>query len=189
MLFKIENSLCFCNNNSVMGTINQPHLSKFFFGLIISSRIKADKIYGLLENKFNNKIDIKSEIIDFSFTGYYNPEMGDNLKRQWISFEKLLSADMLADIKVMTNDIEDLTSEGKNRVVNIDPGYITAANVILASTKDFSHRIYLSKGIYAEVTTIYKKRNFIKLPWTYPDYLCPEAVKFILKARQCLLKK
>jgi hypothetical protein len=114
--------------------------------------------------------------------------MGGNLKRQWISFKTLLNPDRLADIKVMTNDIEDGLAKDQKRIINIDPGYLTCANVILASTKDFSHRIYLSKGIYAEVTTIYKKEGFIKLPWTYPDYLCPTAVNFIIKARQCLLK-
>ena len=115
--------------------------------------------------------------------------MGEKLKRQWISFEKPILPDNLADMKIETNNIEDSYAKDKNRIVNIDPGYITPANVILASTKDFSHRIYLSKGIYAEVTTIYRKEGFTKLPWTYPDYLCPTATEFILKARQCLLKK
>ncbi|MDD2523599.1 MAG: DUF4416 family protein [Endomicrobiaceae bacterium] len=172
-----------------MGQIYQVHLSKFFCGLIFNSSVNIEDIYKLLEEKFNNKIDIKSEIIDFSFTQYYNPEMGDNLKRQWISFETLLSPDRLSSIKIETNNLEASISENKNRIINIDPGYITPANVILASTKDFSHRIYLSDGIYAEVTTMYKKGGFIKLPWTYPDYICPVATSFILQARQCLLKK
>lgn len=172
-----------------MGQINQVHLVKFFCGLIFNSSVNTEEVYKLIEDKFNIKIDIKSEIIDFSFTQYYNPEMGENLKRQWISFETLLSPGRLAGIKVATNDLEAYISKNKNRIINIDPGYITPANVILASTKDFSHRIYLSEGIYAEVTTIYKKGGFIKLPWTYPDYICSTAAEFILKARQCLLKK
>ncbi|MDD3065014.1 MAG: DUF4416 family protein [Endomicrobiaceae bacterium] len=171
-----------------MGQINNPNLSKFFCGLLFPSTYDTDEIYKLLESKFKNDIDIKSGIIDFNFTTYYNPEMGDNLKRQWISFKTLLNPDKLADIKVMTNDIEDSLAKDNKRIINIDPGYITPANIILASTKDFSHRIYLAKGIYAEVTTIYKKEGFVKLPWTYPDYLCPAAVDFMIKARQCLLK-
>ncbi|MGE4384506.1 MAG: DUF4416 family protein [Endomicrobiaceae bacterium] len=172
-----------------MGQINQVHPAKFFFGLIFNSSVNIEEVYRSLEAEFNNEIDIKSEIIDFSFTRYYNPEMGENLKRQWISFESLLSPDRLAGIKVNTNNLEASISKNENRIINIDPGYITPANVILASTKDFSHRIYLSEGIYAEVTTIYKKGGFVKLPWTYPDYICPAATDFILKARQCLLKK
>lgn len=172
-----------------MGNINKPNLVKFFFGLIFNENFNIEEIYNILEQKFNNKIDIYSPVIDFSFTTYYNKEMGDKLKRQWISFETLILPDTLADIKVETNNIEDSYAKDKNRIVNIDPGYITPANVILASTKDFSHRIYLSKGIYAEVTTIYRKEGFTKLPWTYPDYLCPTATDFILKVRQCLLKK
>lgn len=171
-----------------MGQINNPNLSKFFCGLLFPSPYNADEIYKLLESKFKDDIDIKSDIIDFNFTTYYNPEMGGNLKRQWISFKTLLNPDKLADIKVMTNDIEDSLAKDNKRIINIDPGYITPANIILASTKDFSHRIYLAKGIYAEVTTIYKKEGFVKLPWTYPDYLCPAAVDFMIKARQCLLK-
>ena len=172
-----------------MGDINKPNLVKFFFGLIFNENFNIEEIYNILEQKFNNKIDIYSTVIDFSFTTYYNKEMGDKLKRQWISFEKPIFPDALAEMKIETNNIEDSYAKDKNRIVNIDPGYITPANVILASTKDFSHRIYLSKGIYAEVTTIYRKEGFTKLPWTYPDYLCPTATDFILKARQCLLKK
>lgn len=172
-----------------MGTINKPNLVKFFFGLIFNKNFDIEEIYKVLEQKFNNKIDIYSPVIDFTFTTYYNKEMGDNLKRQWISFEKLLTPDKLADIKVETNNIEDSYAKDKNRIINIDPGYISAANVVLASTKDFSHRIYLSKGIYAEVTTIYRKEGFTKLPWTYPDYLCQTATQFILQARKCLLYK
>ncbi len=172
-----------------MGNINQPNLVKIFFGLIFNEDFNIEEVYKALEQKFNNKIDICSPAIDFTFTKYYNKEMGEKLKRQWISFEKLILPDTLADIKIETNNIEDSFAKNKNRIVNIDPGYITPANVILASTKDFSHRIYLSKGIYAEVTTIYRKEGFTKLPWTYPDYLCSTATEFILKARQCLLKR
>ncbi len=173
-----------------MGKINAPNLVKFFFGLIFNDGFNINEVYELLENKFNNKIDIFSPIIDFSFTKYYNKEMGENLKRQWISFETLISPELLAEMKVETNNIEDsFAVNSSGRIVNIDPGYITPANVILASTKDFSHRIYLSKGIYAEVTTIYRKEGFTKLPWTYPDYLCPTATEFILQARKCILNK
>lgn len=172
-----------------MGKINQPNLVKFFFGLIYNKSFNINEVYQILEEKFHNKIDIYSPAIDFIFTSYYNKEMGQDLKRQWISFETLLTPDNLADMKVETNNIEDSFAKDKNRIVNIDPGYICPANVILASTKDFSHRIYLSKGIYAEVTTIYRKEGFTKLPWTYPDYLCPTATEFILQARKCLLNK
>ncbi len=207
-----------------MGNINTPHSVKIFFGLIFNESFDIKKVYKILEEKFKNKIDIYSPVIDFSFTKYYNKEMGENLKRQWVSFATLMPPELLAKIKVETNNIEDsfaaihagtsseasaslsgisedssrksclssasqLISSSAGRAVNIDPGYITPANVILASTKDFSHRIYLSKGIYAEVTTIYRKEGFTKLPWTYPDYLCPTATEFILQARKCILAK
>ena len=100
-----------------MGNINQPKLVKFFFGLIYSKYFDIDEVYKILQQRFNNKIDIYSQVIDFAFTSYYNKEMGQNLKRQWISFETLLTPDNLADIKVETNNIENLFAKNKNRVV------------------------------------------------------------------------
>ena len=100
--------------------------------------------------------------MSFDFSSYYNPEMGQNLKRLWISFEKLFFSSELASIKVFTNSLEDSFAVNCKRQINIDPGYITPANVVLATTKDYSHRIYLDKGIYGEVTTIYKKKIVYK---------------------------
>lgn len=171
-----------------MGAIGKANTVKLFCGIISADETVKEKALSKLENKYG-KIDIISETVDFTFTKYYNPEMGDDLKRFWISFEKLISADEIASIKVFTNAIEDeFAFEGK-RKINIDPGYLNPANVILASTKDFSHRIYLSQGIYGEVTTIYQKEDFIKLPWSYPDYLSAPAKSFLLKARTKLMQQ
>jgi len=171
-----------------MGIIGTANKVKLFCGIISAGQDITDKALQKLEEKFGN-IDIKSETVPFDFTSYYNPEMGENLKRFWAAFETLISADELSGIKVFTNEVEDLFAVCGKRRINIDPGYITPANVILASTKDFSHRIYLSKGIYGEVTTIYKKEDFIKLPWSYPDYLSAPAKKFLLEARIKLMRQ
>lgn len=169
-----------------MGAIGTANRVKFFCGIISADDEITKKAFERLEEKFG-KIDIRSEVVAFDFTSYYNPEMGEYLKRFWVSFGGLIFADELADIKVFTNALEDsFAVEGKRRI-NIDPGYMNPANVILASTKDFSHRIYLSKGIYGEVTLIYKKEDFIKLPWSYPDYTSPAAKKFLLEARAKLM--
>ncbi|MDP2953277.1 MAG: DUF4416 family protein, partial [Chloroflexota bacterium] len=43
------------------------------------------------------------------------------------------------------------------------------------TTKDRGHRIYLSEGIYAEVTLVWKRgEGFQPEEWTYPDYRTPE---------------
>ncbi len=171
-----------------MGQTGAANTVKLFCGIIYSDEKIKEKAFSVLEQRLG-KTDIRSEVVAFDFTSYYNPEMGEGLKRCWISFEKLIFADELAEIKVFTNDLEDsFAAEGKRRI-NIDPGYLNPANVILASTKDFSHRIYLSKGIYGEVTLIYKKEDFIKLPWSYPDYTSPAAKDFLLKARAELMRQ
>ncbi|MDR3111736.1 MAG: DUF4416 family protein [Elusimicrobiota bacterium] len=170
-----------------MGTIGKPKSVKLFCGIISSDQSIEEQAFKHLEGKFGT-IDFKSEVMSFDFSNYYEPEMGKNLSRFWVSFKNLILEDELAGIKVFTNSVEDGLAQNSNRKINIDPGYVTAANIILATTKNYSHRIYLSKGIYGEVTTIYKKTGFIKLPWSYPDYLSKIAVNFFTKARLDLLK-
>lgn len=157
---------------------------KFFSGIIIAENTDINKVYSLLENTFGN-IDLKSEIIPFNFTDYYEKEMGRNLRRQWVSFEKLIPTESLADIKLAAINIEkELKRTDGTRTVNLDPGYITLYNLILASTKNYSHRIYIGKNIYAEITLIYKSHTFHPLEWTYPDY--KENTVFFEKAREML---
>ena len=98
---------------------------------------------------------------------------------------ELILPDEISGIKHVTNRLEKELSEnsGYNRCVNLDPGYINSARLALVSTKDFSHRIYLKDGIYAEITLVYKNRNFVKLDWTYPDYMSETAIAFFKKAR------
>ncbi|MDR2191621.1 MAG: DUF4416 family protein [Endomicrobium sp.] len=172
-----------------MGIIGRAKKVKLFCAILDGGESVKEKAFAELEKKLG-KIDFTSEIINFEdFTSYYNAEMGVGIKRFWISFENLISPEDLAEIKVFTNSLEDELSVNNKRRVNIDPGYVSAANVILASTKDFSHRIYLGKGIYAEVTTIYKKEGFIKLPWSYPDYMSQTASDFLMKIRTSLMKR
>ncbi|MDR0977505.1 MAG: DUF4416 family protein [Endomicrobium sp.] len=171
-----------------MGVAGEPKKVKLFCGIISSSDEITQKSYKKLIEKFT-KIDLVSKIIPFDFSRYYNSEMGSNLERFWISFEGLISSSVIAGVKIFTNSIENVFSVNGKRKINIDPGYITPANIILATTKDYSHRIYLQKGIYAEVTAIYQKNSYLKLPWSYPDYLSSAAVDFFLKTRTKLLKQ
>jgi hypothetical protein len=171
-----------------MGVINAPKKAKLFCGIISSDEEIKQKSFAVLEEKFG-RIDLISDAVPFDFSDYYNSEMGSNLERSWISFERLISVAGIAGIKIFTNSVESSFSAGSRRRINIDPGYITPAKVILATTKDYSHRIYLSDGIYGEVTRIYKKNEFVKLPWSYPDYLSEVATEFLLKARSALVKQ
>jgi hypothetical protein len=129
-------------------------------------------------------IDLKSEPFPFDFTDYYENEMGENLSKQFYAFEKLILPDSLADIKNATICMEKDFSLENRRTVNIDPGYIEESKLVLASTKNFSHRIYLKDGIWAEVTLRYERGDFIAHPWTYSDYAQPLAIEFLKTARE-----
>ena len=116
--------------------------------------------------------------------------MGDNLNRQWVAFNDLILPDTLVELKHKTNETEKkYLNKNGGRMVNIDPGAISLSNLILASTKNYSHRIYLGKGIYAEVTLIYKQKHFMPLDWTYPDYREETALLFFTEAREVLKQK
>ena len=121
---------------------------------------------------------MESETLPFEFTAYYTPEMGPNLLRKFVAFKKLISPERLAAAKIFTNRLEKTYTQKGKRRINLDPGILTLAKVILASTKDFSHRIYLNSGVYAEVTLLFRKGRFEALPWTYPDYRTEPYLKF-----------
>ncbi len=135
-------------------------------------------------------VTIHSDKIPFTHTEYYNEEMGNTLFRQWQAYAKEILPDELASIKIITNEIEKrFLNDKQGRKFNIDPGYISLSNLVLASTKNYSHRIYLDQGIYAEVTLIFKHGHFTPVDWTYPDYKEPLALEFFEKVRERLKRK
>ncbi len=121
--------------------------------------------------------------IEFTHTEYYAQEMGDSLKKIYFSFSNLIDRTTLPRIKNKTNELEMACAIQGKRSINIDPGYITNDKLVLASTKDFFHRIYLDQGIYAEITLHYRKGCYRFFSWTYPDYKEPEFLKFLEKSR------
>jgi hypothetical protein len=125
-------------------------------------------------------IDQKSPVLEFDrFTDYYAREMGGRLYRAWWSLHQILPPERLADLKLAANELEQRDrGEDGSRGVNIDPGYLNESRLVLASCKDFSHRICLGRGVFAEVTLIYRADSFQPLEWTYGDYRSPEALRF-----------
>lgn len=152
-----------------MGEYYQQKKVKLFCGILYSDEHIFNKAKDILENEFS-KIDFISETIYFDYTNYYDDEMGTPIYRLYISFTKLIYPYLISDIKKRTNEIENLLKVDGKRKVNIDPGYISMSNLVLATTKNYSHRVALSPEIYAEVTLIYKNNSFYPLEWTYPDY-------------------
>ena len=122
-----------------------------------------------LRERFGNWDWISPELFFDKFR-YYEKEMGWPLYRIFVSFKRLIKPDSLVSIKLYTNQVEEKYSEQGKRKVNIDPGYISLERLVLATGKNYAHRIYLSHGIYADLTLIYKGKSFVPLEWTYPDY-------------------
>ena len=137
-------------------------------------------------NRYIGKIFLQSSIFNFSeFTDYYEKEMGKNLKKAIFFFKDLKSPEFLVELKHICYEIERKFADGKgNRKINLDPGYIELSKVVLSTFKNYSHRIYLGKGVYAEVTLIYKNKTFNPLSWTYPDYTQREIIEIFNKARE-----
>ena len=166
-----------------MGQIRSHDPVKLVVGLIFKDEISLRKALALLKLKFG-QIDFESQIIPFNYTDYYKEEFGSTLNRVFVSFKKLIFAKDISRIKIITNKLEQKLSSQNRRTVNIDPGYLNLAKLVLASTKDFSHRIYLNHGIYAEITLIFKDKTFQFLDWTYPDYRAKEYIEIFMKIRE-----
>lgn len=151
--------------------------------LIASDREKICQVLAILREHFG-ETDYLSPYLPFDYTNYYEKEMGRALVRRFVSFGRHVPAETLPDIKNWTNDLEKRFSEEESRQVNIDPGYIAAAHLILATGKGFTHRPYLRDGIYADLTMIYCDGSFQSLPWTYPDYAAAETVDMLKTIRK-----
>ncbi|MDI6739167.1 MAG: DUF4416 family protein [Candidatus Edwardsbacteria bacterium] len=158
---------------------------KYFLGLIYSPSVSLWDLERDLQAGFDF-IDRKSPALEFhQFTEYYCPEMGGRLYRAWWSLQQLQPPDNLAGIKLAANELErKYLIDSACRSVNIDPGYLNESRLVLASCKDFSHRVYLGRGVFAEVTMIYRKNGFQPLDWTYSDYRSPEALRFFNGLKQ-----
>ncbi len=159
-----------------MGIITRPKKVKLIIGLISSNEDLLTKIKISLEKTLRNKVDYTSPMMDFNYTDYYKKEMGSPLKRKFLSFEKPLDLERIYAIKIMTNALESKFAKCGKRMINIDPGYLDMAKLVLFSTKDYTHRIHLNDGIFAEVTLYYKDDTFNPWPWTYPDYKSKEYI-------------
>ena len=152
-----------------MGNIQATHPVKLIVGLISRNEALFLSVKEALRKRFG-RTDFETKFLAFDHTDYYASESGVNLKRLFLSFKKLINPAQLPRIKVFTNKLETRFSKGGKRGINIDPGYVDLAKLVLASTKDFSHRIYLGCGIFAEITLQFRDKSFRPLGWTYPDY-------------------
>lgn len=129
----------------------------------------------------------RSAAFAFSETDYYQSTMGSGLLKQFFVFERPMPPERLIDVKLQSNAWEQEYAQAAGhpepRPLNLDPGYLTAAKLVLASTKDHSHRLYLGRGIYAEVTLYYRGGRWQPRDWTYPDYRRDDFQAFFSRVR------
>lgn len=174
-----------------MGRIQPALAVNLIVGMLSGNEGLFKEVEAELEEELG-LIDLTSRIIPFNFTNYYEEDMGRGIVRKFVGFERLIEPGRLAPIKVFTNRLEEDFSKRyphPNRPINLDPGYIGGSKLVLASTKDFAHRIFIGEGIYAEVTLRYMGGRFEPLPWTYPDYKTAEYLEFFSRARELYMNK
>ena len=175
-----------------MGIPRRTQPVKLICGLISADADLLRRAEQLLAKSLG-PIDSGSETWPFDQTDYYESEMGANLLRRFVSFQKLIAPDQIAAIKYETNALEARVAEecsalGVVRPVNLDPGYIHSGKLVLATTKDASHRVCLGNRIYAEVTLQFRHEQWRPQEWTYADYRQGHYFAYFTAARARLLQ-
>lgn len=167
-----------------MGKITGPAPVKLFVGMLSQDIALFDELSAKLTDSYGIT-DLESPVWPWEHSQYYQEEMGSSLKRKFIFFERLIDPGIIAEIKLKTDMLEkQYLNEQGGRKINLDPGYLDASKLVLVSTKNFSHRIYLSNGIYGEATLIYSGGDFQPLPYTFPDYQTEDYLQTFRKARE-----
>jgi hypothetical protein len=174
-----------------MGTPREPNPVKLFIGMLSVDPRLFDRCAGLLADQYG-PIELESPVQQWSCSDYYREEMGAPLYRKFVAFRRLVDPGILAAAKHRAGGVEAMLAlperDRLRRTVNLDPGYVDEAKVVLATTKDFAHRIYIGDGMYAEVTLRYRKaeQGFIALDHTYPDFRSAEVRAWFLEVRERL---
>jgi len=164
---------------------------KLICGMISSQNKVFKKSEDFLSDIYG-PIDFYSPIITFTFTDYYEKEMGANLKRKFLSFKGLILPENISEIKIRTNELEEelkLESGATQRIINLDPGFLSASSLFMATTKDFAHRVPLQLGIYAHLELLFGKNEIRTLEWTYPDFKTESYQNFFKTVRKMYLEQ
>jgi hypothetical protein len=160
-----------------------PKPAKLVIGFFLKEKDLGVTVAKALSERFG-PVDMVSSWLPFEFTDYYEPEMGKSLFRRVLTFKRLIGQDELAEIKTATNDLEQNFSRDGKRRVNLDPGYLLLERFVLATGKNYTHRIYIGRRIYADLTLIYVQGGYRELPWTYPDYSDIRMLSFLGRVRK-----
>ncbi|UCC97841.1 MAG: DUF4416 family protein [Phycisphaerales bacterium] len=176
----------------MMWTLKDPNPVKLIVGILAANYQCLHTAAEALTDTFGTA-DFTSEVWPFDKTDYYKDQMGPRILRQFVSIERLIDPAKLAKVKLRTNKLEQKLTKALRiplpRPVNLDPGVIEPSKLVLATTKNYSHRIYIGRKIYAEVTLIFDKGQWQPLDHTYPDYRQQCYYDFFEKVRGRLLEQ
>jgi hypothetical protein len=167
---------------------NYPEDAVIFVASLFSSKDVFDNAVPKLNDLFGC-IYYQSPPLPWNYSAYYNEELGTPLYRHFMFFETVVDPVFLVDAKLAVREIEKEFSMNGKRQVNLDPGYMSLAKVVLASGKNYSHRIYLGRGVFCELELFYQEGRFNPLPYTYFDYRDDLSLKSFIKARGLLKKR
>ncbi len=171
-----------------MASIKQISKVKLIVGIMYRDKEVFDGVVGTLSERFG-EICCQSDDYAFDFTDYYEDESGKDLKKRIIVFEELVDRDELAEIKHFTNKIEDNLSEDGKRKINLDPGYMTEHNVVLASAKEMPHKVSIGRGMFGDVVLEYRKGDYEDSRHTFPDYRTRLVRDFLVGVRKKYLEE
>ena len=159
-----------------------PDPAKLVMSVFMKEKPLFESVFPLLET-IGGPVDLVSRWLDFDFTNYYHKEMGHPLFRRILAFKSLVDQADLSKIKLATNAVEQQFVKDQQRRINIDPGYLLPSRFVLATGKDYAHRIYIGDRMYADLTLMYVGKQFVSLDWTYPDYRSKEIIRFLEQVR------
>ena len=176
-----------------MGDIRKPKPAVLFVAVSGGQRDALHWAEHALVQKWG-AVAFAAEPFVFDQTSYYQSQMGESILKQFLAFEQLIDPAEIVSAKLHSNELEsqyrtELVESTVDRPVNIDPGYVTEAKLVLVTTKDRDHRIYLSDGILAEVTLFYQKERWNESRWTYADYKTEHCHQFLDQCRDYLRRQ
>ena len=175
-----------------MGTIKSITTAHPFFALMFSERELYDLAINRIREKYGEIMGVGPIFKVSDFTDYYEKEFGKDLQKQFFVMKEPVDLQNFARVKIWSNELETETAKSDSgrlvRTIDLDPGYLEPSKLVLYSTKNFSHRVFVTDGIFGEVTMIYEHGKFKFLPWTYPDYSSDENVKFLMVMRDGIVR-
>lgn len=174
-----------------MANASPPEPVRFFVPVLAANTDCLEAARNVLEAEWG-PVELAPDPLPFTYTDYYNQEAGPNILRGFFSFAEPFDPGDLAGRKIRTNAMEEELASALQtewpRPVNLDPGYLAPDKLVLASAKNFSHRIYIGQGIYAEVTLMYRFGEWVSFEWTFPDYSSGDYYPFFFALRKCLMQ-